>query len=217
MRVASLIAGSSGMLVDVGASDDRLAVTDTVRIPRHELDVRFSASGGPGGQHANKTATRAELDVRRRVVLGIHAGAARATDLQARTGGSRRRRRRAFAASQPGARRGATGRAIAKCAARATQPTGDETDPRLATASRRREEATRRDQALPPAAHSGGVSLERDLTARGGRRRPRAAGRGDSSDPAAPRRSRTARRCRRSTPWGRTGWSGRIGSPRSPH
>ena len=36
-------------------------VTDAVRIPRHELDVRFSASGGPGGQHANKTATRAEL------------------------------------------------------------------------------------------------------------------------------------------------------------
>jgi len=45
----------------VGASDDRLVVTDGVKIPRHELDVRFSASGGPGGQHANKTATRAEL------------------------------------------------------------------------------------------------------------------------------------------------------------
>jgi ribosome-associated protein len=45
----------------VGASDDRLVVTDSVRIPRHELDVRFSPSGGPGGQHANKAATRAEL------------------------------------------------------------------------------------------------------------------------------------------------------------
>jgi ribosome-associated protein len=42
-------------------SDDRLVVTSTVRIPRHELDVKFSPSGGPGGQHANKTATRAEL------------------------------------------------------------------------------------------------------------------------------------------------------------
>ncbi len=42
-------------------ADDRLAVTDSVRIPRHELDVRFSPSGGPGGQHANKAATRAEL------------------------------------------------------------------------------------------------------------------------------------------------------------
>lgn len=36
-------------------------VTDSVRIPRHELDIRFSPSGGPGGQHANKAATRAEL------------------------------------------------------------------------------------------------------------------------------------------------------------
>ena len=41
--------------------DDRLVVTSSVRIPRHELDVKFSPSGGPGGQHANKTATRAEL------------------------------------------------------------------------------------------------------------------------------------------------------------
>jgi ribosome-associated protein len=42
-------------------NDDRLVVTTGVRIPRHELDVKFSPSGGPGGQHANKTATRAEL------------------------------------------------------------------------------------------------------------------------------------------------------------
>jgi ribosome-associated protein len=45
----------------VGADDDRLVVTDSVRIPRHELVFSFSASGGPGGQHANKAATRAEL------------------------------------------------------------------------------------------------------------------------------------------------------------
>ena len=42
-------------------NDDRLVVTSGVRIPRHELDVKFTTSGGPGGQHANKTATRAEL------------------------------------------------------------------------------------------------------------------------------------------------------------
>ena len=41
--------------------DDRLEITSSVKIPRHELDVKFSPSGGPGGQHANKTATRAEL------------------------------------------------------------------------------------------------------------------------------------------------------------
>lgn len=36
-------------------------VTDAVRIPPHELVESFSASGGPGGQHANKAATRVEL------------------------------------------------------------------------------------------------------------------------------------------------------------
>ncbi|MEO6653581.1 MAG: alternative ribosome rescue aminoacyl-tRNA hydrolase ArfB [Ilumatobacteraceae bacterium] len=41
-------------------SDD-LAVTSSVRIPRHEIEMSFSASGGPGGQHANKSATRVEL------------------------------------------------------------------------------------------------------------------------------------------------------------
>ena len=45
----------------MGAADDRLVVTESVRIPRHELAMSFSASGGPGGQHANKAATRAEL------------------------------------------------------------------------------------------------------------------------------------------------------------
>lgn len=43
------------------AEDDRLRVTDAVRIPRFELNESFSASGGPGGQHANKAATRVEL------------------------------------------------------------------------------------------------------------------------------------------------------------
>ena len=36
-------------------------MTRTVTLPRAELDVRFTPSGGPGGQHANKTSTRAEL------------------------------------------------------------------------------------------------------------------------------------------------------------
>jgi ribosome-associated protein len=42
-------------------NDDRLMVTSTVRIPQYELQETFSASGGPGGQHANKAATRVEL------------------------------------------------------------------------------------------------------------------------------------------------------------
>ena len=44
-----------------GPDDDGLRVTRTVVVPRAELDVRFTPSGGPGGQHANKTSTRAEL------------------------------------------------------------------------------------------------------------------------------------------------------------
>ena len=41
--------------------DDRLMVADDLRIPRFELHETFSASGGPGGQHANKAASRVEL------------------------------------------------------------------------------------------------------------------------------------------------------------
>ena len=54
----------------MGATDDRLVVTNTVRVPRHELSTTFSASGGPGGQHANKAATRVEI------VFDVEASAA---------------------------------------------------------------------------------------------------------------------------------------------
>jgi len=35
-------------------------VTRSVSIPRSEIELRFSRSSGPGGQHAQKTETRAE-------------------------------------------------------------------------------------------------------------------------------------------------------------
>jgi ribosome-associated protein len=38
-----------------------LRVSRTCRIPLDELDWRFNASGGPGGQHANTANTRAEV------------------------------------------------------------------------------------------------------------------------------------------------------------
>ena len=41
--------------------DGRVRVTASLSIPMSELQFRFSPSGGPGGQHANKVATRAEL------------------------------------------------------------------------------------------------------------------------------------------------------------
>ncbi len=41
--------------------DDDLDVGRGLVIPAAELEWRFTTSGGPGGQHANKAATRAEL------------------------------------------------------------------------------------------------------------------------------------------------------------
>ena len=38
-----------------------IAVKPSLVIPDAELTERFTASGGPGGQHANKAATRVEL------------------------------------------------------------------------------------------------------------------------------------------------------------
>src|SRR5213592_4714782 len=44
---------------------ESIRVTRSVSIPRSEIDLRFSRSSGPGGQHAQKTDTRVEavLDV----------------------------------------------------------------------------------------------------------------------------------------------------------
>ncbi|MGA8724158.1 MAG: alternative ribosome rescue aminoacyl-tRNA hydrolase ArfB [Acidimicrobiales bacterium] len=38
-----------------------VVITRSLRIPLSELHLRFGPSGGPGGQHANKVATRVEL------------------------------------------------------------------------------------------------------------------------------------------------------------
>ncbi|HEY1989077.1 MAG TPA: alternative ribosome rescue aminoacyl-tRNA hydrolase ArfB [Acidimicrobiales bacterium] len=40
---------------------DRVRVTSSLSIPLTELQFRFTPSGGPGGQHANKVNTRVEL------------------------------------------------------------------------------------------------------------------------------------------------------------
>lgn len=40
---------------------DSLRVNGSLRIPRRELTWRFDPSGGPGGQHANKVSSRAEV------------------------------------------------------------------------------------------------------------------------------------------------------------
>ena len=42
-------------------AQDDVRVNRSVTIPGSEIDISFSTSGGPGGQHANKTSTRADL------------------------------------------------------------------------------------------------------------------------------------------------------------
>ena len=39
---------------------ESIRVTRTVSIPRSEIELRFSRSSGPGGQHAQKSDTRVE-------------------------------------------------------------------------------------------------------------------------------------------------------------
>jgi ribosome-associated protein len=41
-------------------ADESIRVTRTVSIPRSEIELRFSRSSGPGGQHAQKSDTRVE-------------------------------------------------------------------------------------------------------------------------------------------------------------
>ena len=43
------------------ADDDPIAVGNTLTIPRAELLLKATRSGGPGGQHVNTSSTRIEL------------------------------------------------------------------------------------------------------------------------------------------------------------
>ena len=46
---------------DRSVPDDSIHVTGSVRIPRRDVEVITTTSGGPGGQHANRSATKVEL------------------------------------------------------------------------------------------------------------------------------------------------------------
>jgi ribosome-associated protein len=56
---------------------ESIRVTRTVALPLSEIELRFSRSSGPGGQHAQKTETRVEA------VFDVEASAA-LTDVQKR-------------------------------------------------------------------------------------------------------------------------------------
>ena len=53
--------GSASVAVRCGAMEGRLRVTPSCSIRLDELEWRFARSGGPGGQHANTSDTRAEV------------------------------------------------------------------------------------------------------------------------------------------------------------
>lgn len=46
---------------DLWDDEGRLSVNTRVAIPAHELTVRASRAGGPGGQHVNTSSTRVEV------------------------------------------------------------------------------------------------------------------------------------------------------------
>ena len=55
-------------------------MTRSVVLPLAEIELRFSRSSGPGGQHANTAETRVEAVLRRRGVLGADRRAEAARD-----------------------------------------------------------------------------------------------------------------------------------------
>jgi ribosome-associated protein len=58
--------------------DDPLRIDDEVSIPLAEVELRASRSSGPGGQHANVTASRIEA------VFDVHASSALSAEQRAR-------------------------------------------------------------------------------------------------------------------------------------
>jgi ribosome-associated protein len=57
-----------------------LPIIDGVEVPLEEVELRVSRSSGPGGQHANVTASRVEA------IFDVHASQALSEDQKARIG-----------------------------------------------------------------------------------------------------------------------------------
>ena len=57
-----------------------IQVTDTIAIPEDEIEESFVRSSGPGGQHANVTASRIEVS------FDVNASEALSADQKRRTG-----------------------------------------------------------------------------------------------------------------------------------
>ena len=125
------------------AETDALAVNSYLSIPRSELVVRASRSGGPGGQHVNTSSTRVELlwnvrlssvlfdDQRARILGALRTRLSAAGDLRVVASDTRSQRRNRALAEQRLAeivRRAL----IVKKARRKTRPTRGAVERRLA-------------------------------------------------------------------------------------
>ena len=90
---------------------ESIRVTRSVSIPLSEIDLRFSRSSGPGGQHAQKTETRVEalFDVEGSTALTSRQK--QRVLRKAGPGATRRRPGRAEPDTEPRARDRAAGRA----------------------------------------------------------------------------------------------------------
>src|SRR3954470_686448 len=154
-----------------------LPITEDVALPLEEIELRVSRSSGPGGQHANVTASRVEA------IFDVHASQALSEAQKARIGsrlGGRvtagaqdtrsqhRNRELALERLGPGGCRRAQGGPPAH---------EDAPDARVAEAAGGEQEAARRDQARAAAAGRG-VGAAALTSVRGGadERRQRRAG-----------------------------------------
>jgi ribosome-associated protein len=138
-----------------GSPADRLQVTRSVAIPLDELEWRFTTSGGPGGQHANRSSTRVEVrfDVASSPSLGPRQRA-RLLDrlgpvVRAASGESRSQARNRAMALERLAARLAGGLAVPRTRV-ATKPTAGAAARRLEEKRRRSELKKRRSGRLGP-------------------------------------------------------------------
>ena len=53
---------------------DDLLITASVRVPAAAIDWKAVRSGGPGGQNVNKVASKVELRVDPRAIVGLNSG-----------------------------------------------------------------------------------------------------------------------------------------------
>ncbi len=126
---------------------DSLRVNHELEIPLSEIELRASRSSGPGGQHANVTASRIEAVFDLRGLAQPQPPAALAARPPSRPAGDRGRPGRPQSVAQPPAGTGAAGEEAARGAADREAETPDEAQPLGQGAPPRAEATSLRPQA----------------------------------------------------------------------